>query len=91
MQAAGKVALVTGAARRVGKAIALALADRGAHVVITYNTSGAEAFSTLQEIETRGVRGIAHVHGPFTSSRPCSSGVSSTSAARRLTSNRWRT
>ncbi|HSF30251.1 MAG TPA: SDR family oxidoreductase [Candidatus Tectomicrobia bacterium] len=59
MQAAGKVALVTGAARRVGKAIALALADRGAHVVITYNTSGAEAFSTLQEIETRGVKGMA--------------------------------
>ena len=59
MQAAGKVALVAGAARRVGKAIALALAGRGAHVVITYNTSGAEAFSTLQEIETRGVKGMA--------------------------------
>jgi pteridine reductase len=59
MQAAGKIALVTGAARRVGKAIALALADRGAHVVITYNTSGVEALATLQEIEARGVQGMA--------------------------------
>jgi pteridine reductase len=59
VQAAGKIALVTGAARRVGKAIALALADRGAHVVITYNTSGVEALATLQEIEARGVQGMA--------------------------------
>jgi pteridine reductase len=59
VQAAGKIALVTGAARRVGKAIALALADRGAHVVITYHTSGVEALATLQEIEARGVQGMA--------------------------------
>jgi pteridine reductase len=59
VQAAGKIALVTGAARRVGKAIALALADRGAHVVITYNSSGAEALETLREIEARGVQGMA--------------------------------
>jgi pteridine reductase len=59
VQAAGKVALVTGAARRVGKAIALALADRGAHVVITYHRSGAEALATLREIEVRGVQGLA--------------------------------
>jgi pteridine reductase len=58
VQAGGKVALVTGAARRVGKAIALALADRGAHVVITYNSSGAEALATLGEIEARGVQGL---------------------------------
>jgi NAD(P)-dependent dehydrogenase (short-subunit alcohol dehydrogenase family) len=59
VQAGGKIALVTGAARRVGKAIALALADRGAHVVITYNNSGAEALATLGEIEARGVQGLA--------------------------------
>lgn len=59
VQAAGKIALVTGAARRVGKAIALALADRGAHVVITYNTSRDEALATLGEIEARGVQGLA--------------------------------
>jgi NAD(P)-dependent dehydrogenase (short-subunit alcohol dehydrogenase family) len=59
VQVAGNIALVTGAARRVGKAIALALADRGAHVVITYNSSGAEALATLREIEARGVHGMA--------------------------------
>jgi NAD(P)-dependent dehydrogenase (short-subunit alcohol dehydrogenase family) len=59
VQAAGKIALVTGAARRVGKSIALALAERGAHVVITYNTSAAEAQETLQEIRARGVQGMA--------------------------------
>jgi NAD(P)-dependent dehydrogenase (short-subunit alcohol dehydrogenase family) len=59
VQAAGKIALVTGAARRVGKAIALALADRGAHVVITYHTSEAEARATLGEITARGVQGLA--------------------------------
>jgi pteridine reductase len=58
VQAAGKIALVTGAARRVGKAIALALADRGAHVIITYLTSHVEALATLREIEARGVQGI---------------------------------
>jgi pteridine reductase len=59
VQAAGKIALVTGAARRVGRAIALALADRGAHVAITYHTSEAEALATLGEIEARGVQGLA--------------------------------
>src|SRR5918999_2250362 len=59
MQAAGKIALVTGAARRVGKGIALALADRGAHVVITYNHSAVEAQATLQEIKERGVQAMA--------------------------------
>jgi pteridine reductase len=59
VQAAGKIALITGAARRVGKAIALALADRGAHVAITYNSSSAEAAATLREIEARGVQGMA--------------------------------
>jgi pteridine reductase len=59
VQAADKIAFVTGAARRVGKAIALALADRGAHVVITYNTSATEAQETLREITARGVQGMA--------------------------------
>ena len=59
MQAAGKIALVTGAARRVGKSIALALAERGAHVVITYNSSAVEAQATVQEIMGRGVQGMA--------------------------------
>jgi pteridine reductase len=59
VQAAGKIALVTGAAKRVGKSIALALAERGAHVVITYNNSASEAQATLREIEALGVQGMA--------------------------------
>jgi pteridine reductase len=50
---------VTGAARRVGKAIALALAQRGAHVAISYNRSEGEARQTVQEIEARGVHSLA--------------------------------
>lgn len=59
VQASGKIALVTGAARRVGKAIALALAQRGAHVAISYNRSADEARQAVQEIEAHGVRGLA--------------------------------
>jgi len=54
-----KVALVTGGAHRVGKAIALALADAGAHVVIHYGTSEAEAHDTVREIKSRGVQALA--------------------------------
>jgi pteridine reductase len=52
----GTVALVTGGARRVGKAIALALADRGADVVVHFNSGAAEAEETAAEIRSRGVR-----------------------------------
>ncbi|MBI3326297.1 MAG: glucose 1-dehydrogenase [Nitrospinae bacterium] len=65
MQARGRIALVTGAARRVGKSIALALAARGAHVAITYHRSHVEAQQTLREIEAREVRGMA-VQGDIT-------------------------
>ena len=54
MDTANKIALVTGGARRVGKAIAVALARSGARVVITYNTSVAEAAITVAEIERSG-------------------------------------
>jgi pteridine reductase len=53
---AGKVALVTGGARRVGKAIALALADRGADIVLHCNSGVTEAESTVAEIAARGRR-----------------------------------
>jgi pteridine reductase len=43
------------------------LADRGAHIVVTYNTSGAEALATLREIEARGVQGMV-VQGDITRS-----------------------
>jgi NAD(P)-dependent dehydrogenase (short-subunit alcohol dehydrogenase family) len=48
----GKSALVTGGARRMGRGIALALAQAGADVAITYRTSQAEAAETASEIES---------------------------------------
>lgn len=55
----GRVALVTGGARRVGKAIALALAGRGADVVVHYNSSQASADETSAELRALGVRAAA--------------------------------
>lgn len=55
----GKVALVTGAAKRLGKASALALAEAGANVAITYLQSKREAEATTQEIGALGAKGIA--------------------------------
>lgn len=59
MDVENKIALVTGGARRVGKAIALALARPGARVVITYNTSIDEAALTVAEIERSGGQAAA--------------------------------
>jgi NAD(P)-dependent dehydrogenase (short-subunit alcohol dehydrogenase family) len=53
-----KVAIVTGSAHRVGKAIALALAREGAHIVIHYGGSQQAAQVTALEIEALGVRAI---------------------------------
>ncbi len=55
MNLSGKTALVTGAARRVGKAIALELARRGASVVVHFGGSAGEAQETVGEIEALGV------------------------------------
>lgn len=55
----GKTALVTGAAKRIGRAIALALADEGANVVVHYNKSAAEAEALVGEIQARGVKAWA--------------------------------
>ena len=46
---AGRVVLITGAARRIGRAIALRLAEEGARVVIHYHSSEAEARRTAEE------------------------------------------
>lgn len=55
----GKVALVTGAAKRLGKASALALAGAGTDVAITYLRSKREADETLGEIKAMGTQGLA--------------------------------
>jgi len=52
-------ALVTGGARRIGRAIALALAAAGADVTITYRTSADDAVETIDAIEQLGRRGFA--------------------------------
>ena len=55
----GKSALVTGGARRVGRGIALALAEAGADVAITFRASHAEAVETARAIENLGRRALA--------------------------------
>src|ERR1700685_3892028 len=55
----GKTALVTGAARRLGRASALALAAAGADVAITFLKSAGEARQTVAELSALGVRAFA--------------------------------
>ncbi|WP_350281177.1 SDR family oxidoreductase [Kribbella sp. HUAS MG21] len=54
-----KFALVTGGSRGIGAATAIALAEQGADVAITYNTSADAAATVVKEIEARGRRGFA--------------------------------
>jgi NAD(P)-dependent dehydrogenase (short-subunit alcohol dehydrogenase family) len=54
-----KVALVTGSARRIGREIAIALAQRGWDVAIHYRHSRQDALATVAEIESLGRRAIA--------------------------------
>jgi 3-oxoacyl-[acyl-carrier protein] reductase len=58
-QLCGKVALVTGSSRGIGRAIALALAHAGADVVLNFRTRAAEARDAESEIAQRGRRVIA--------------------------------
>ncbi len=55
----GKAALVTGAGVRVGRAIALALAEAGADLAVHHRDSGAEAAKVVQEIAALGRRAFA--------------------------------
>jgi len=59
MELNGRVALVTGGAKRIGREIALALAGRGARVGITYRSSAEEAAETVRELLELGGRGAA--------------------------------
>jgi NAD(P)-dependent dehydrogenase (short-subunit alcohol dehydrogenase family) len=55
----GKVALVTGAGKRLGRAVALRLAEEGADVAVHYGTSAKEAAEVVGKIEEKGQRAVA--------------------------------
>jgi 3-oxoacyl-[acyl-carrier protein] reductase len=59
MTLAGRVALVTGAGRNIGRAIVLELAARGAAVVVTVRSRHHEAEAVAAEARSRGVRALA--------------------------------
>lgn len=64
----GKRALVTGGARGIGAAIALALAENGAHVAFTYQRSVEQANAVVESIEATGRRSVA-IQGPTARTR----------------------
>jgi NAD(P)-dependent dehydrogenase (short-subunit alcohol dehydrogenase family) len=55
----GQVAVVTGAAKRIGRSIALRLAEEGAAVVVNYATSKADAEAVVREIVATARRAVA--------------------------------
>jgi len=57
----GKVAIVTGAGRNIGRAIAVMLADIGASVVINVRSNRAEADAVAAEIEAAGGKALVHI------------------------------
>ncbi|HZY62606.1 MAG TPA: SDR family NAD(P)-dependent oxidoreductase [Edaphobacter sp.] len=56
---AGRTALITGAAKRIGRAIALALAENGANIAITYLGSQPEAEATVRALAALDVNALA--------------------------------
>ena len=59
MHLTGRVALITGGARRIGRAIAVALAGRRAHVAFSYRSSSRDARATAEAIRRLGVDALA--------------------------------
>jgi 3-oxoacyl-[acyl-carrier protein] reductase len=57
----GRVAIVTGSGRNIGRAIALALAAGGAAVVVNARSNRTEADAVVREIERDGGRALAHL------------------------------
>ena len=55
----GKVALITGSGRNIGRATALKLAGEGAHIVVNARTNQAEAEAVAHEVRDLGVKAIA--------------------------------
>ena len=57
----GKVAIVTGAGRNIGRAIALTLAEGGASIVVNARSNRAEAEAVAHEIEAAGGKALVHI------------------------------
>jgi pteridine reductase len=74
-----RVAFITGAAKRIGKGIALALAEEGAQVAITYRNSADEAQQTVRELEAFGVRAAA-IHASLREPQSIQSAVAQAAA-----------
>ena len=55
----GQIALVTGASRGIGRAVALALAEAGAEVVVNYSSSPDAADAVVNEIKEAGGQAYA--------------------------------
>ncbi len=55
----GKVALITGSSRNIGRAIALEMARQGAAIIVNARTSSEEAEATVQDITALGAKAIA--------------------------------
>src|SRR5438552_14005179 len=58
---AGKVAVVTGAGRNIGRAIALTLAEGGASIVVNTRSNRAEADAVAREIDAAGGKALVHI------------------------------
>jgi len=57
----GKVAVVTGAGRNIGRAIALALAEGGASIVVNARSNRAEAEAVARDVEVLGGKAVVHI------------------------------
>lgn len=55
----GKVALVTGSGRNIGRTMILKLADEGAHVIVNARSNQAEADAVANEARSRGVKAMS--------------------------------